>query len=112
MTALPDIPPDWGLRSRKERNTRSVAFGDSQSQRSMTGIHPTRQGWSFQWSQLSEAEKTQLEDFFDGLGTDYFTWTPEGQDTELKFVTDAIECSLDEWGSWTAMLEAVQVFDV
>jgi phage-related protein len=113
MPALPSTPKyDYGMRLSVKRNVKKVAFGDNYSQRTRDGLNSNKQEWQIKWTRITQAEAESLRTFFGGLdGVNHFTWTPEGQSTELKFIEKSLTIQFRNFDQWDVTLNAEQVFD-
>jgi phage-related protein len=111
-TPLPDIPLSYGIENSPEQRVREVQFEGFYSQRAADGIQDERQVWSLNWDRVTQAQAEELRAFFKGLrGVSAFLWTPEGQDTELKFVGRNPRYRKTGYDSWDVSVTAIQVFD-
>lgn len=64
-------------------------FGDGYSQRTPDGINYTMRKWVLIWDNLTSTELITVQTFIDTVGNgQYFTWTPPGFSTALKWILE------------------------
>lgn len=62
-------------------------FGDGYSQRAGDGLNAIRKNYKFMWDALTNAEATELEEFFEAkAGYIAFWYTPPLESTALPFI--------------------------
>ncbi len=112
---LPATPLlSYGIDQTEEADVEEINYGDNYSARVSRGVNPIRQTWNLIWNDITTAQKEALRTFFRGLkGQDYFTWTPTGQVTNLKFINPKGNTKAAPVGAdlWNFSVMARQVFD-
>lgn len=110
--ALPNIVLSYGIENAPEQRVKEVQFEGFYSQRAADGVQAERQVWSLNWNRVTQAEAEELREFFQDLrGVSAFLWTPEGQDTELKWVGRSPRYRKIGYDAWDVSITAIQVFD-
>lgn len=111
--ALPTTWLAYGIRMGFDDGVEETKFGDNYAQSVQRGINPERQEWYVSWENMTDSEAEALRQTFADLGTDYFTWTPEGQATQLKFRPQRGSFAMvkNQWDNWDASCQLRQCFD-
>lgn len=107
------FPPSYGIQITFDDGVEQLKFGDNRSQTMQLGINHTRLVYSVTWEGLTDTNHATLHNQFRDLGTDYFTWQPEGESTTLKWRPQkgSVKDTKVGWDNWTITAVLEQQFD-
>ena len=81
------VNPSYGTSKKSAPNIRIAQFGDGYQQRSTFGINQNLKVYNFTWSNISETNADEIEDFLDArAGVENFDYTPAGESASKKFI--------------------------
>jgi phage-related protein len=112
MATLPAIDLSYGTDLTHKYKRKRKQLGGGYSLRAKDGTNNVKQEWRLVWENISEANKTTLETFFNSRGgVTAFEWTPYGQVTQLKFISGEPNCRPSKGPLWNVTVDIEQVFD-
>jgi len=111
-TFAPLKNPDFPVKDKRAPKTYTVPMGDGYIERTAMGINTNAATLNLSWSNISEAEKDDIIDFFEPLlAVEAFLYQPPGFAAQKKWLAT-------EWGSeltnadvWNVSATLQQVFD-
>jgi len=78
------VQPDWGMNPKVKPRVNRTDFGDGYTQRSSDGINTISLSVSLTWTNVTNAERDTLIDFFVAMGAiTAFWWQKPGDTTPL-----------------------------
>lgn len=96
----------------KRPRVSNIQFGDGYSQRVIHGLNTNAQAWDVSFANREETEANEIDDFLTDLnGVDYFTWTPPGKTSSLKFICQEWTIVPGKGNYFSLSARFLQVFD-
>tara|TARA_R100000353_G_scaffold44637_2_gene35860 strand:- start:1601 stop:1945 length:345 start_codon:yes stop_codon:yes gene_type:complete len=88
MASFPTtVAPDFGFTKISKPKIRIAQFGSGYQQRSTFGINQNLKIYNFSFTNITETESDEIEDFLDLMaGVQSFTFTPPNELTSSKFI--------------------------
>ena len=88
MAAFPTtVAADFGFKKISKPNIRITQFGSGYSQRSTFGINQNLKVFNFTFTNITETEADEIEDFLDLMaGVQSFTFTPPNESSSSNFI--------------------------
>ena len=81
------VQPDFNFTKNSEPKVRIAEFGSGYSQRSSFGINQNLKNYDFTFTNITETESDEIEDFLDArAGVESFTFTPPNESSSSKFI--------------------------
>ena len=94
--------------------TKIAQFGNGYTQRVNDGINNQIDSWTVMWENVTEAQKDTIITALDAVaGSDYLTWTPNGETNGKKFrIVDGYSVQVLSGDIYSVSVQIEQVFDL
>lgn len=113
QTFTPPVQPDWGYQRVSKPRVLKAEFGDGYAQRAADGINNNPLESAPRWTNLTEAEKNTIINFFDArAGYEAFLFTYEDEASAKGFVCEEWGWTHEDAAGYTVQARFREVFDV
>lgn len=113
MADLPAIELSYSTKGEDEFEVRESKLGDGYTAGVAVGINNIRQMWTLNWKGISTEDKDVLVVFFRNTqGVTFFTWTPPGEASPLKWKVKKVSKTPIGFDAWNVSCDAKQTFNV
>jgi phage-related protein len=97
----PSVAPSWGSNKKTTHRALVNEFGDGYVQTVGDGLNNKKVIWTLIWNNLNYTELTELQDFFDAIERETFTWTDiDGVTRNYMVSADGYDVNYSEYNGY------------
>jgi phage-related protein len=109
----PSVEPDFNSSEDVAFKILENQFGDGYAQRSADGLNNTRRSWSVSWTNVTDAEMSEIYDFLIARGGwESFLWTAPKATGQLRWTCRSLKRQPTTSGYWKISASFRQEFDL